>query len=94
MPETAGRPRVSHREVLVRWDVAADTLGRDPETLTNWYRNGHVPAVKTPGKQMSTYRSWLDAVMSAARPGQAADIPEVTRRWWPEHLPWAAEEVA
>ncbi|HEV3290584.1 MAG TPA: hypothetical protein VG123_16485 [Streptosporangiaceae bacterium] len=94
MPETAGTLRVSHREVLVRWDVAADTLGRSPETLTNWYLAGHVPAVKTPGQQMSTYRSWLDDVLSAARPGCAADIAEVTRKWWPGHMPWAVEEVA
>jgi len=93
--ETDGKPRVSHREALVRWDIAADTLGRSPGTLTNWYLAGHVPAVKTPGQQMSTYRSWLDDVMAGARPARAADIPEIARRWWAEHMPWAVgEEVA
>lgn len=95
MPETAERAQARHRETLVRWDIAADTLGRSPETLTNWYLAGHVPAVKTPGQQMSTYRSWLDAVLAGARPARAADIPEIARRWWAEHMPWAeSEEVA
>jgi hypothetical protein len=94
VPETAGAGRVSHREALVRWDIAAETLGRSQDTLTNWYEAGFVPAVKTPGQQMSTYRSWLDDVLSAARPGIAADIAEVARRWWPEHMPWAVGEVA
>lgn len=95
MTETAGAVRISYAETLVRWDVAAKTLGRSPETLTNWYEGGHVPAVKTPGQQMSTYRSWLDDVMAGARPARAADIAEITRRWWAEHIPWAVgEEVA
>lgn len=94
MPDTAGRQRVSRTETLVRWDIAAEILGRSPDTLDGWYEKGLVPAVRTPGQQKSTYRSWLDAVMSAARPGAAGDISAVARQWWAEHMPWAVEEVA
>jgi hypothetical protein len=94
VPETKRASRVSYEETLVRWDVAARKLGRSPDTLTDWYEAGHVPAVRTPGQQMSTYRSWLDAVLAGARPARAADIPEISRRWFAEHLGVVLEEVA
>jgi hypothetical protein len=86
---------VSRRERLVSWARAASVLGRSPDTLTNWYEAGLVPAVRTPGQRLSTYASWLDAVLASARPGRAGDVAEVTKQWWDEHLqPEPALEVA
>jgi hypothetical protein len=77
---------VTRKERLVTWARAASVLGRSPDTLTNWFEQGLVPAVRTPGQRLSTYASWLDAVLASARPGQAGDVAEVTRQWWDEHL--------
>jgi hypothetical protein len=81
----AVRPSVGRRDWLVSWSVAADTLGRTTKTLTEWYEAGHVPAVRSPGGQLSAHASWLADVMASAKPGEAGDIPEVTRDWWARH---------
>lgn len=81
-------------ERLVSWSKAAEILGRSPKTLTNWSEEIDVPAVRTPGGQLSTYMSWLDDVLSSARPGQAGDIAEVTRLWWRRHFPQLMSEAA
>ena len=78
----ATRPCVGRRDWLVSWSVAADTLGRSTKTLDVWFERGFVPAVRSPGGQMSTHASWLADVMTSARPGVAGDIAEVTRDWW------------
>lgn len=96
MTESAGldtRPRVTRRDQLVRWSLAAEELGVSEDSLVAWHKAGHMPAVRTPGL-LCTYRSWLDAVMCSARPGKAGDIREVSRQWWEAHLPGEALEVA
>jgi hypothetical protein len=39
-----------------------------------------------------TYQSWLDAVLNGPRPGRAADIAEIGRQWFADHVP--AEQAA
>lgn len=85
--------RVSRRDRLVRWDRAAEVLNVSEDTLTSWYKAGHLPAVQTPGL-MQTYQSFLDAVLNGARPRRAANVVEIGRRWWADHIPEATEEVA
>jgi hypothetical protein len=84
-------PRVSRRDRLVRWDRAAAVLGVSEDGLMAWYRKGFLPAVKHPGLWM-TYQSYIDAVLNGTRPGCAANVEEIGRRWFAEHVP--TEEVA
>lgn len=83
--EAVVTPCVGKRDWLVRWSTAAQTLGRSEKTLDGWFEAGNVPAVRTPGGQLSTYASWLTAVMLSARRGRAGDIKEVTDAWWTQH---------
>jgi hypothetical protein len=83
---TVRQLRVTSGERLVRWNTAASTVGVSADGLMDWYRKGWVPAVRSPGLWM-VYHSWIQAVLSAARPGQAADIPEIARAWWEARLP-------
>lgn len=76
------RPRVGGRDWLVRWSAAAVTLGRAEETLTAWYENGLVPAVRSPGGKLSAHASWLYMVMNSARPGVAGEVIKVSQEWW------------
>jgi hypothetical protein len=86
--------RVLRPECLVSWGAAAVILGRSRKTLTNWADEINVPTVRTPGGHLSTYRSWLDAVLASARPGLAGDIAAVTDNWWAVHFPQLREEAA
>ena len=93
MDGTRPQGQVSRTDLLVRWPRAARALGVSPDALTEWFEAGFVPAVETPGMRM-TYQSFLDAVRNGMRPGVAANVAEIGRRWWAEHLPQALEEVA
>jgi hypothetical protein len=88
-------PRVSRKDRLVRWSRAARVLGVSDETLTSWHEAGYVPAVRTPlGRGwLFTYQSWLDAVLGATRPGKPADVAEIGRQWFRDHVP-AEQAVA
>jgi 2-keto-3-deoxy-6-phosphogluconate aldolase len=90
---SASGPMVSRKDRLVRWRRAAAVLGVSDDSLSAWYEAGHVPAVQTPGL-LFTYQSWLDAVLNGARPGKAADIAEIGRQWFEDHVPQALEGVA
>jgi hypothetical protein len=70
---------------LVPFTEAATTLSKQPETLKLWHDLGHLPAVKSPGGQWSTFKSFIDAVLASARPGHAGDIQEIARVWFAEH---------
>lgn len=79
------RPRVGGRDWLVRWSVAASTLGRARDTLTAWYEAGLVPAVKAPGGELSAYASWLAMVLASPAPGKAGEVIKVSQEWWALH---------
>jgi hypothetical protein len=78
-------------EQLVAWSTAARRLGRTPETLTEWFLDGHVPAVRSPTNQLLAYQSWLDDVLASPRPGVAGDMAEVARAWWRARFPGLRE---
>jgi hypothetical protein len=86
--------RPGGRDYLVPFPVAAATLGRSTDTLTGWLERGavKVPAVELPGGRMSTFASWISAVLRSARPGVPGNLAEVTDAWWAEHD--ALREVA
>lgn len=69
---------------LVTVKAAARTLGWSADAIRDWVNDGHVPAVRSPGGQLSLYGSWIGDVLDSARPGQTGDMCEVTRRWWAE----------
>lgn len=69
---------------LVPVKRAARVLGWSAEAIRDWVNDGDVPAVRTPGGQLSLYASWLTAVLDSARPGRAGDMAEVSRQWWAE----------
>jgi hypothetical protein len=81
-------------EQLVAWSAAARRLGRTSDTLTEWYLDGHGPAVRSPTNQLLTYQSWVDDVLASPRPGVAGDMIEVARAWWRARFPEALREVA
>ena len=72
------------RDYLVPFPVAAVTLGRSPDTLDNWLRDGtvEVPVVELPAGRKSTFASWLAAVMRSCRRGSPGNLIEVTNAWW------------
>jgi hypothetical protein len=74
--EAAGSDR------LVPFPEAADILHRDVKTLGEYFIDGLVPAVELPGGRKATYQSWIDAVLSAARPGIAPTLAEIAAAWW------------
>jgi hypothetical protein len=80
-----GQARVSRNDPLVRWERAAKALGVTGDALTSWYEAGFVPAVQSPGL-MFTYQSWIDDVRNGPRPGKAANVAEIGRRWFSTHL--------
>ena len=88
------RPRLAPGEQLVRIGVAARRLGVTEDALTEWFKEGACPMVRTPGRTRYTYGTWLNAVMTCARPGVAGDMRAVTDRWWDEHFPGVREVAA
>lgn len=79
-------------ERLVTVKAATRRLGWAADTIRGWVADGDVPAVRTPGGQLSLYASWIDDVLaSGLAAGQVGDMCEVTRRWRAARLP---EEVA
>jgi hypothetical protein len=88
------RPRIAPGEQLVPLARAARTLGVTEDSLTNWHKEGACPIVRTPGRTRFTYGTWLNAVMTCARPGIVGDMKSVTDAWWDEHFPGVREEVA
>jgi hypothetical protein len=88
------RPRLARGEQLIRVAVAARTLGVTEDALTDWFKEGACPIVRTPGRARYTYGTWLNAVMTSARPGVAGDMRAVTDAWWDEHFPGTRRAVA
>jgi hypothetical protein len=80
-------PRSAPRDCLAPFPEAARRLGRSPDTLRLWRDEGHMPAIITPGGQLSTYESFIDAVLASARPKQPGSIGEIARRWFAAHAP-------
>lgn len=74
--------RPGGRDYLVPFPTAAATLGRTTDTLQEWEAKGLVPAVELEGGRLSTYASWLSAVLASARPGRRGKLAEVTAAWW------------
>ena len=68
-------------ERLVPVKAAARTLGWSADAIRGWVNDGEVPAVRTPGGQLSLYASWIGDVLASAKPGEIGDMAEVTRRW-------------
>ena len=62
----------------------AQTYGR-PKTLAEYHVDGLLPAIEMPGGRMSTYQSFIDMVLTAARPGFAPTLKEIADRWYAEH---------
>jgi hypothetical protein len=67
---------------LVPVKAAARVLGWSADAIRDWVNDGHVPAVRSPGGQLSLYGSWIGDVLDSASPGVIGDMAEVTRRWW------------
>jgi predicted DNA-binding transcriptional regulator AlpA len=85
----AGTGRPSRRSImlprpdrLIPFPQAARRLGKTSETLRRWHDEGHLPAVVSPGGQLSTYESFINAVLASARPGQAGVIEDIARDWF------------
>jgi hypothetical protein len=77
--------RPGGRDYLVPFPTAAATLGRTTDTLSDWESKGLVPAVELEGGRLSTYASWLAAVMASAKPGRRGKLADVTAAWWDAH---------
>lgn len=75
---------------LVTVKAAARVLGWSADSIRDWVRDDHVPAVRSPGGQLSLYASWIGDVLASAKPGQPGDMAEVTRLWWAERAAVAA----
>lgn len=71
-------------ERLVPLKAAARVLGWSADAIRDWVNAGDVPAVRTPGGQLSLYASWIGDVLASSRPGQPGDMNEVSRQWWAE----------
>ena len=71
-------------ERLVPVKAAARVLGWSADAIRDWVNAGLVPAVRSPGGQLSLYASWIGDVLASARPSQPGDMNEVTRQWWAE----------
>lgn len=69
-------------ERLVTVKAAARVLGWSADAIRDWVNAGDVPAVRTPGGQLSLYASWIGDVLASSRPGRPGDMTEVTRQWW------------
>jgi hypothetical protein len=67
---------------LVTVKAASRTLGWSADAIRDWVNDGHVPAVRSPGGQLSLYATWIGDVLASAQPGRVGDMAEVTRRWW------------
>jgi hypothetical protein len=78
---TAG-PSSRRNERLVPVKAAARVLGWSADAIREWVNGGDVPAVRTPGGQLSLYDSWLEDVLDSAQPGVTGDMAAVTERWY------------
>lgn len=76
---------------LVPVKAAVRRLGWSADAIRGWVADGDVPAVRSPGGQLSLYASWIDDVLASGLAGQVGDMCEVTRAWRAARLP---EEVA
>lgn len=74
--------RPARGERLVRFSEAAPQIGKTPETLKQWHDAGLLLAVKSPGGQWSTFQSFIDDVLSSARPGRPGVIEDIARDWF------------
>jgi hypothetical protein len=79
---------------LVPFPDAAVVLHRDVKTLGEYFLDGLVPAVELPGGRKATFQSFIDAVLTAARPGIAPTLAEIAAKWWHEHGGPALKKVA
>lgn len=77
---TASAPN-RRSERLVPLKAGARQLGWSTDAIRGWVNDGDVPAVRTPGGQMSLYASWIGDVLDSAQPGRCGDMREVTRQW-------------
>jgi hypothetical protein len=77
-------PELSAADRLIPFAQAARRLGKTSETLRRWHDEGHLPAVVSPGGQLSTYESFIAAVLASARPGKPGVIEEIARTWFAE----------
>lgn len=77
-------PAAFREDELVPWSQVAKRVGVSGETLKTWHRKYHVPAITTPEGYWLGYQSWIDAVITAALPGRAPSIAEITELWWIE----------
>lgn len=68
-------------ERLVTVKAGARQLGWSADTIRGWVADGEVPAVRTPGGQLSLYSSWISDVLASGLAGPVGDMREVTRRW-------------
>jgi len=68
---------------LVPINDATSRLGRSVWTLKRMHRRGCLPAVIMQGK-WSVPESFITAVLSSPRPGQAGVIEEIARAWFAE----------
>jgi hypothetical protein len=76
---------VSEGECLVPFATAGKHLGRSAWSLRRLHRKGCLPAV-TISARWFTYESFINAVLSSARPGQAPAIEDVARAWFAERV--------
>jgi hypothetical protein len=77
---------------LVPVKAAVRRLGWSADAIRGWVADGDVPAVRSPGGQLSLYASWIEDVLaSGTADGRVGDMCEVTRLWRAARLP---EEVA
>jgi hypothetical protein len=70
-------------ECLVPFATAGRRLGRSVWSLRRLYHKGFLPAV-TISARWFTYESFIDAVLAATRPGQAAVLEDIARAWFAE----------
>jgi hypothetical protein len=70
-------------DCLVPFLAAGKRLGRSVWSLRRLYHKGVLPAARISGHWF-TYESFIDAVLAATRPGQAAVLEDIARAWFTE----------
>jgi hypothetical protein len=88
-PARRESPAAPDDDRLMPLSRASTILGFSVDALREWIVRYGIPAVKTPGGSWSTYASWVDAVMSSARPGAPGSMAQATDDWWARRLPQA-----
>ena len=71
-------------ESLVSIADASRRLGRSVWTLKRRHAEGHLPAVIDGGRWLVP-ESFIDAVLTSARPKQAGSIEHAAREWFARH---------